>query len=81
LWQQGRGELPFSGGNMERPALQQLLTDIARGHVDVVVVYKINQLTRSLPDFALIVEILDLHEVSFVSVTQAFTPQQALWVG
>jgi DNA invertase Pin-like site-specific DNA recombinase len=66
---------------MERPALQQLLTDIARGHVDVVVVYKINQLTRSLPDFALIVEILDLHEVSFVSVTQAFTPQQALWVG
>ncbi len=62
----------FSGGSMERPALRQLLADIAAGKVDVVVVYKIDRLTRSLADFARIVELFDTHKVSFVSVTQAF---------
>ncbi len=61
-----------SGGNMERPALQQLLGEIREGKVDVVVVYKIDRLTRSLADFAKIVEIFDAKGVSFVSVTQQF---------
>ncbi|HZK91615.1 MAG TPA: recombinase family protein [Stellaceae bacterium] len=61
-----------SGGNMERPALQQLLIDIRESKVDVVVVYKIDRLTRSLADFAKIVEIFDAKGVSFVSVTQQF---------
>lgn len=62
----------FSGGNMERPALQRLLSDIAAGLVDVVVVYKVDRLTRSLSDFAKIVERFERHGVSFVSVTQQF---------
>lgn len=62
----------ISGGTMERPALQRLLELIARSRVDVVVVYKIDRLTRSLMDFAKMVEIFDKHEVSFVSVTQQF---------
>ena len=62
----------ISGGTMERPALQRLLTDITGGKVDVVVVYKIDRLTRSLMDFARIVEIFDRYDVSFVSVTQQF---------
>src|ERR1700712_605763 len=62
----------FSGGSMERPALQTLLTDIKDGKVDVVVVYKIDRLTRSLFDFAKMVEIFDARNVSFVSVTQSF---------
>src|SRR5271168_3428424 len=62
----------FSGGTMDRPALQALLGDIQAGKVDVVVVYKIDRLTRSLFDFAKIVETLDTHSVSFVSVTQSF---------
>lgn len=62
----------YSGGSMERPALQRLLADIDAGLVDVVVVYKIDRLTRSLADFARIVERFDAREVSFVSVTQAF---------
>ncbi len=62
----------FSGGTMERPALKALLADIDAGMVDVVVVYKIDRLTRSLFDFAKIVEALDAHTVSFVSVTQSF---------
>ena len=62
----------FSGGTMERPALLRLLADIDEGRVDVVVVYKIDRLTRSLADFAKIVERLDKREASFVSVTQAF---------
>jgi site-specific DNA recombinase len=61
-----------SGGNLERPALQLLLTAIREGRVDVVVVYKIDRLTRSLADFAKIVEIFDGKGVSFVSVTQQF---------
>ena len=62
----------FSGGTMERPALKSLLADIDAGTVDVVVVYKIDRLTRSLFDFAKIVETLDAHTVSFVSVTHSF---------
>ena len=62
----------FSGGTMERPALQRLLADIKAGKVDIVVVYKVDRLTRSLADFAKIVEIFDAHGVSFVSVTQQF---------
>jgi site-specific DNA recombinase len=62
----------YSGGTLERPALQRLLDDIRGSKVDVVVVYKIDRLTRSLLDFAKIVEVFDAHGVSFVSVTQAF---------
>jgi DNA invertase Pin-like site-specific DNA recombinase len=62
----------FSGGSVERPALQQLLADIRNHLVDVVVVYKVDRLTRSLADFAKLVELFDAHGVSFVSVTQAF---------
>jgi len=62
----------FSGGTMERPALKRLLADIAAGLVDVVVVYKVDRLTRSLGDFAKMVEAFDAHAVSFVAVTQQF---------
>lgn len=60
----------FSGGNMERPGLKRLLQDIQGGLIDVVVVYKIDRLSRSLADFAKMVEIFDKHQVSFSSVTQ-----------
>ncbi len=62
----------YSGGTMERPALQTLLADIKARKIDVVVVYKVDRLTRALADFAKIVEVFDGHGVSFVSVTQAF---------
>lgn len=62
----------FSGGNMERPGLKALMADVEAGMVDVIVVYKVDRLTRSLADFAKIVERLDSKEASFVSVTQAF---------
>jgi site-specific DNA recombinase len=62
----------FSGGTMERPALQRLLVDIAAGKVDVAVVYKVDRLTRALSDFAKIVDVFDAQGVSFVSVTQQF---------
>jgi len=62
----------FSGGNLERPALKELLTDIEDGLVDVVVVYKIDRLSRSLMDFSKLVEIFDRNGVTFVSVTQSF---------
>ena len=62
----------FSGASIHRPALKRLLCDIEAGKVDVVVVYKIDRLTRSLPDFARMIEIFDRRPVSFVSVTQAF---------
>jgi len=62
----------FSGGTMERPALKQLLDDIGKRLVDVVVVYKVDRLTRSLADFAKMVEVFDAHGVSFVAVTQQF---------
>ncbi|MDN3644618.1 recombinase family protein [Pontixanthobacter aestiaquae] len=63
----------FSGGSMERPALCQLLDDVKAGKIDVVVVYKIDRLTRALADFAKIVDVLDQADASFVSVTQAFS--------
>jgi DNA invertase Pin-like site-specific DNA recombinase len=62
----------FSGGSMVRPGLAQLMTDVDAGRIDVVVVYKVDRLTRSLTDFARIVERFDAKGVSFVSVTQAF---------
>ena len=62
----------LSGGTMERPALMRLLTDIKAGKVQIVVVYKVDRLTRSLADFAKIVDVLDAHGASFVSVTQQF---------
>ncbi len=61
-----------SGGTMERDGLKKLLADVAAGKIDVVVVYKVDRLTRALNDFARIVEVFDRHGVSFVSVTQAF---------
>ncbi|MEQ9380130.1 MAG: recombinase family protein [Pirellulales bacterium] len=60
----------FSGGNMDRPALQRLLADVEAGKVDSIVVYKVDRLSRSLLDFAKMVETFDKHQVSFVSVTQ-----------
>ena len=58
----------LSGGTMERPALQRLLEDIKAGKVQIIVVYKVDRLTRSLSDFAKIVDVLDAHNASFVSV-------------
>src|ERR687894_2146772 len=68
----------FSGGSLERPALQRLLDDIRAGLVDVVVVYKVDRLTRSLADFAKLVELFDQQEVSFVSVTQSFNTTSSM---
>lgn len=68
----------FSGGTMDRPGLQKLLADIAAHRVNVVVVYKVDRLTRSLADFAKIIETFDGHEVSFVSVTQQFNTTSSM---
>src|SRR6202047_1717515 len=62
----------FSGGTMERPALKRLIADIEEGQIDVVVVYKVDRLTRALSDFAKLVEVFDRRGVSFVSITQQF---------
>jgi site-specific DNA recombinase len=62
----------YSGGSMDRPALQVLLDDVRAKRVDVIVVYKVDRLTRSLADFAKLVELFDAHGVCFVSVTQSF---------
>src|SRR3979490_2908337 len=62
----------FSGGNLERPGLQRLLADVRAGRIDVIITYKVDRLTRSLADFARLIEIFDAHHVSFVSVTQQF---------
>jgi site-specific DNA recombinase len=62
----------YSGGNLERPALQRLLADLAAGHIDCVLVHKVDRLSRSLLDFARIMERFDEHQVAFVSVTQQF---------
>jgi site-specific DNA recombinase len=62
----------FSGGTTDRPALQRLLGDLRAGKIDVIVVYKVDRLTRSLADFAKLVDLFDQHNVSFVSVTQQF---------
>ena len=61
-----------SGGTLDRPALKTLISDIEAGRIDVVVVYKIDRLSRSLTDFAKLVEVFDTHDVTFVSVTQSF---------
>jgi site-specific DNA recombinase len=68
----------FSGGNMERPALTRLMTDIVAGKVNTVVVYKVDRLTRSLADFAKIIEQFDARKVSFVSVTQQFNSTSSM---
>src|ERR1035438_9668190 len=68
----------FSGGNLDRPALERLLADIRGGAVDCVVVYKVDRLSRSLIDFARIIEVFDKHNVSFVSVTQQFNTTNSL---
>jgi site-specific DNA recombinase len=62
----------FSGGNIERPALGRLLADIKAGLIDCAVVYKVDRLSRSLLDFARLIDVFDQHNVSFVSVTQQF---------
>ena len=68
----------FTGGNMERPALKRLIEDIKAGAVDVVVVYKIDRLSRSLMDFAHLVGVFDEYDVSFVSVTQHFNTKDSM---
>ncbi|MBV1868425.1 MAG: recombinase family protein [Marinosulfonomonas sp.] len=68
----------FSGGSMERPALKRLLSDVEAGRVDVIIVYKIDRLTRALADFARMLEIFDRHDVSFVSVTQSFNTTSSM---
>src|SRR3954466_8743 len=67
-----------SGGSLERPALQTLLSDIRAGRIDIVVVYKVDRLTRSLADFARLVELFDAQGVSFVSVTQQFNTTSSM---
>src|SRR6266498_1356615 len=62
----------FSGGSMDRPALQRLLRDVQNGVIDVIVVYKVDRLSRSLTDFARIVEVFEKNKASFVSITQQF---------
>ena len=68
----------FSGGNINRPSFKRLMQDIENGLVDMIVVYKIDRLTRSLTDFSKIVEIFDKHNVSFVSVTQQFNTSTSM---
>lgn len=68
----------FSGGNINRPALQELMKDIESGLIDIVVVYKVDRLSRSLHDFAKLVEVFDKNNVSFVSVTQAFNTTNSM---
>lgn len=62
----------YSGGTMERPAFKELLKDIGNEEMDIVVVYKVDRLTRSLMDFSKIIDVFDKHETSFVSITQQF---------
>jgi site-specific DNA recombinase len=68
----------FSGASLERPALQQLLAEIHAGKIDIVLVYKVDRLTRSLSDFAKLIELFDAHDVSFVSVTQSFNTSSSM---
>ena len=67
-----------SGASLERPALQTLLSDIRAGSIDIVLVYKVDRLTRSLADFAKLVELFDQHAVSFVSITQSFNTTSSM---
>jgi site-specific DNA recombinase len=68
----------FSGASLERPALQRLLADVRARRVDIVVVYKVDRLTRSLADFAKLIELFETHRVSFVSVTQSFNTSSSM---
>jgi DNA invertase Pin-like site-specific DNA recombinase len=68
----------FSGGNLERPGLHQLINDIEEGLIDCIVVYKIDRLTRSLADFSELIKVFDKHNVSFVSVTQSFNTSNSM---
>ncbi|PSO19528.1 recombinase family protein [Bradyrhizobium sp. MOS003] len=68
----------FSGGTLERPALKRLLTDVKTGKIDVIVVYKIDRLSRSMLDFLNLVELFESHGVTFVSVTQSFNTKDAM---
>jgi site-specific DNA recombinase len=68
----------FSGASLDRPALQQLLADVRAGTIDIVLVYKVDRLTRSLADFAKLIELFDAHNVSFVSVTQSFNTSSSM---
>ena len=68
----------LSGASLDRPGLQALLSDAGAGKIDVVVVYKVDRLTRSLADFAKLVELFDQHGVSFVSVTQSFNTTSSM---
>jgi site-specific DNA recombinase len=68
----------FSGGSLERPALERLLTNIRAGKIDIVLVYKVDRLTRSLADFAKLIELFETHGVSFVSVTQSFNTSSSM---
>lgn len=68
----------FTGGNMERPALKKLLDEVAAGKVDIIVVYKVDRLSRSLMDFSRIIEVLDKSNASFVSVTQHFNTTDSM---
>src|SRR5207248_8339114 len=68
----------FSGASLERPALQQLLAHVRAGTIDIVLVYKVDRLTRSLADFAKLIELFYAHGVSFVSVTQSFNTTSSM---
>ena len=68
----------FSGASLDRPALQQLLAELRTGKIDIVLVYKVDRLTRSLADFAKLIELFDAHGVSFVSVTQSFNTSSSM---
>jgi len=71
----------FSGASLDRPALQQLLAEVRAGKIDIVLVYKVDRLTRSLADFAKLIELFDAHDVSFVSVTQSFNTSSSRGAG
>jgi site-specific DNA recombinase len=71
----------YSGGNMERPALQRLIDDIDSGKVDVIVVYKIDRLSRALLDFTKMIDMFNDRGVSFVSVTQQISSWATMWTG
>ena len=68
----------YTGGNMDRPALQRLMADIEAGKVDSIVVYKVDRLSRSLIDFSKIMDVLERHKVAFVSVTQQFNTSTSM---
>jgi len=68
----------FSGASLERPALQKVLAEVTAGKIDIIVVYKVDRLTRSLADFARLVEIFDAQSASFVSVTQQFNTTSSM---